>query len=198
MAHALPFFTGTCAVSAVHAQTAPIPSSAQVQSSLTQALVGKWTGVLEYRDYSEPAGSQKRVELPTWLTIAPGAGGLVLTYTYDDGPAKILAERENLKLDLSAKTYTIDASVGVDTEVHTSKIDGVERLKDGRGTLVLLGPGMDNNKPAEIRITWTVRRNLLSWLEEVRPANSSEAFVFRHRYLLTRADVPAPTVPQPK
>ncbi len=32
---------------------------------LQPALSGDWVGVLEYRDYSEPAGSTKQVQLPT-------------------------------------------------------------------------------------------------------------------------------------
>jgi hypothetical protein len=185
--------------SVVHAQSTPAGAPAQAQTSLTQALVGQWTGVLEYRDYSEPADSPKRVELPTWLTVTSRPdGSLGLMYTYDDGPGKILQEADTLKLDLGARSYAVTSSAGVDAKVQTFRLEGEDRLKDGRGTLMLVGPGLDNNKPVEIRTTWTVRRNLLSWLEEIRPAGSSEPFAFRHRYLFTRHDAPAPTTPLPK
>lgn len=65
--------------------------SAQAQTSdraLTAALLGRWVGVLEYRDYSEPPTSTKRVQLPAWLTIRPVPEGVFLESTYDDGPSK--------------------------------------------------------------------------------------------------------------
>ena len=82
---------------------------------------------------------------------------------------------------------------GSDATVERYKIEGLDRLKDGRDKLSLLGPGRDNNKPAEIHTSLTIGRNLLIWLEEVRPAGSSEPFVFRHRYTFTRADPPPQT-----
>ena len=53
------------------AQTAPAPTATQPAQELSRALTGDWTGVLEYRDYSEPPASAKRVQLPTWLSIRP-------------------------------------------------------------------------------------------------------------------------------
>ncbi len=47
----------------------PVTSPEPTKSALTQSLVGDWVGVLEYRDYSEPLTSTKRVQLPTWLQI---------------------------------------------------------------------------------------------------------------------------------
>jgi hypothetical protein len=178
--------------SAQSPQTAP---NAEMQASLTQALVGKWTGVLEYRDYSEPPDSPKRVQLPTWLSIRPAPEGIFFDYTYDDGPNKTVFSHSALVADLPNRTYKV---FGTDAVVESYTITNPEALKDGRGTLILLGPGTDNNKPAEIRTSWTIRRNLLSWLEEVRPAGSSGPFVFRHRYVFTRAEVPAPVIPLPK
>jgi len=60
-------------------------SAAQSQligTKLRGALVGSWVGTLEYRDYSEPATSTKRVKLPTRLTIAPSAADLSFSYIY--------------------------------------------------------------------------------------------------------------------
>ncbi len=61
-------------------EAVPPPGSSAVQSQLTAALVGRWTGVLEYRDFSEPPTSQKRVQLPTWLTIRNQPQGLGFEY----------------------------------------------------------------------------------------------------------------------
>ena len=164
-------------------------ASARAQSPLTAALTGRWTGILEYRDYSEPPSSTKRVQLPTWLTIVPAAQALNLQYTYDDGPSKIVQSTETLTLDTQKKTYTTQDA---EHPPQSLTIAGLDQLKEGHGTLILTGPVTDNNKLADLRTTWTIRRNLLSWLEEVRPAGSADPFTFRHRYTFTRADPPTP------
>lgn len=176
-------------------QQAPSPAATSQQAALTQALLGRWTGVLEYRDYSEPPTSNKRVELPTWLTIRSAPEGLLLDYTYDDGPAKTVFSHSALAVNLESRTYKV---LGTDAVTESYTVTNPEVLKEGHGTLALIGTGMDNDKPAEIRTTWTIRRNLLSWLEEVRPAGSTAPFSFRHRYLFTRAEAPPSSAPLPK
>lgn len=146
--------------------------------------------MLEYRDYSEPAGSTKRVQLPTWLTVAPAADGLHFTYTYDDGPNKVLEEKDTVVFDAWQERFRAMENGHAWVEYAVAGLAG---LKEGRGELVLTGAGTENDKPAEMRVTWTVRRNLLSMLEETRPKGSEEGFAFRHRYVFTRADVPAAT-----
>jgi hypothetical protein len=178
------------AVLAQGASPAVAPQSLSLDQALQQALTGRWTGVLEYRDYSEPAGSTKRVQLPTWLTIVSGAEGLRFVYTYDDGPNKVLEEQETVVFDFAAKTYK---AMENGHAWATYAVAGLDALKDGRGELVMTGPGTENDKPAEMRVTWTIRRNLLSILEETRPAGSAEAFAFRHRYVFTRAEAPSVT-----
>jgi hypothetical protein len=165
----------------------PASPSAPVQRSIEQALTGNWVGVLEYRDYSEPPTSTKRVQLPTWLTIAPAATGLTRHFIYDDGPTKTVEDTDAVSVDVVASTYT-ETEAGKTPQVqHVSGYDG---LKNGHGDLVLTGTGTDNGKPTETRTTLTLRRNLLSWVLEVRPAGSAEPFVFRHRFTFTRAQAP--------
>ena len=171
----------------------PAVSATATQAALTNALLGHWTGVLEYRDYSEPATSPKRVQLPTWLHIGTQPEGLRFEYTYDDGPSKVVFSNDTVVVDTGARTYRV---MGTDNLAESYTMTGVETLKDGRGTLMLTGTGKDNDQLAEIRTTWTIRRNLLSWLEEVRPAGSTEPFTFRHRYTFTRAETPAPPIPR--
>lgn len=166
---------------------APSSNLAQIESDLRQALLGQWTGVLEYRDYSEPPGSTKRVQLPTWLTVTKEAGVLTEHFVYDDGPGKTVESSQTITLDVGSKTYTEQEA---SKPAQTSRVAGFETLKDGRGEIILLGHGLDNSKLAETRTTLTIRRNLLSWLDEVRPANTQEPFTFRHRYTFTRAVAP--------
>jgi len=176
----------SCAVSA---QTAP---ASQIQTDLRNALIGDWVGVLEYRDYSEPPTSTKRVDLPTWLSITANGPALSEHFIYDDGPAKTVDSTDTVTLDPAAGLYT-ETSAGKAAQVY--KVTGYDKLKSGRGELVLSGAGTDNDKPAEIRMTLTIRRNLLTWTEETRPAGSSEAFAFRHAYRFTRAKAPTVTSP---
>jgi hypothetical protein len=116
-----------------------------------------------------------------------GGGGVREHFTYDDGPTKTVEETEIVGFDPEASTYS-EAEAGKPAVVY--KVTGYEKLKLGRGDLVLIGTTTDNDKPAESRITLTIRRNLLSWTEEVRPAGSSEGFAFRHRFTFTRAVLP--------
>jgi hypothetical protein len=168
----------------LHAQT-----PAQTQSELRQSLSGQWTGVLEYRDYSEPPTSTKRVQLPTWLTITPSGESLSEHFIYDDGPTKTVEETDLVTLDIAASTYS-ETDNGKPAQVY--RVTGYDKLKSGRGEIILTATTTDDDKPAETRITLTIRRNLLTWLEEVRPAGSSEPFVFRHRFTFTR-DMPPKT-----
>jgi len=169
---------------AIHAQNAP---TAQIQSDLQQTLSGNWTGVLEYRDYSEPATSTRRVQLPTWLGITPEGSSQTWHYLYDDGPYKLVEETDTITFDPSTSTY---AESDNGKPLHTYRVTGYTDLRSGRGQLVLLGSGTDNDKPAETRITLTIRRNLLTILEETRPAASTDPFAFRHSFTFTRANAP--------
>ncbi len=150
-------------------------------SDLASALKGSWAGTLEYRDFSEPAGSTKRVKLPTWLTIEPTPAGLAFHYTYDDGPGKTVTETETIQIDAATATYRI---AGKDTY----RITGLETLHSGRGTLTLTGPGKENDKPVEVRTTIRIGRNILEMQRET--AAPGEPLVFRHAYTMVRTEQP--------
>ena len=165
------------------AQTAS--ASRTPPAALNVGFAGEWTGQLQYRDYS----SDQRVFLPTWLTIVadPGGHSLRFAYTFDDGPAKVVRERLLVELDAAAKTVTTSDPDKTAEAAHVFGATGFEQFAQrGRGTLVLSGTDTDNGKPADVRITVTLYRNLLTWLKETRPAHSTEAYVFRDQYTLTR------------
>lgn len=168
------------------AQTTAAAVATQTGTELQSAMSGDWTGVLEYRDYSEPATSTKRVKLPTWLNVKQTTTGLTFHYIYDDGPNKVVDETLNISFDVAGSTLRITNDKG---HVETYKVDGYNGLRNGRGDLTILGPTIDNDRPAECRITIGVRRNLLTWNEEVRPT-SQVPFAFRHSYVFTRAQAP--------
>jgi hypothetical protein len=175
----------------LNAQTLATDPPPKIQADLSQALTGNWTGLLEYRDYSEPATSTRRVQLPTWLSITPAGGRLVEHFIYDDGPTKVVDETLNVAFDVAAARYTITNDHHV-AEVY--KVAGLDSLHAGRGSLVITGPTLDNGRPAETRVTLTLRRNLLTWTEENR-AVATEPYAFRHSYTFTRAQPPEVTKP---
>jgi hypothetical protein len=154
-----------------------------VVSAIGAALVGDWVGVLEYRDYQ----SDGRVKLPTWLDVRSEGQGLRFHYVYDDGPTKVVQESELATFDADKATYTVLSKPGEAETVYT--IAGLEKLKSGRGTLILTGAGTDNDRAVEVRTTLKIGRNVVEMLRETRLPG--EEFKFRHVYTFTRKAVPA-------
>lgn len=87
--------------------------------------------MLEYRDYSEPAGSTKRVQLPTWLSISSAGNGLGLHFVYDDGPTKTVVEDDVWTFDPVAMSFS-EAANGKPAQVYA--VTGFAGLKSGRGS----------------------------------------------------------------
>ena len=177
----------SCVVVQCGVSETPVPAQAQLRGS----LLGDWVGVLEYRDYSEPVGSTKRVDLPTWLSVTAAADGQqTWRYVYDDGPAKTVTETDVVTFDTAKESYE---SAENGKRAQTFAVKGYAGLKEGRGVLVLTGNGTDAGKPADLRETMTIRRNLLEVLEETRAAGSGDGFAFRHVYRFVRRDAPVVT-----
>jgi hypothetical protein len=170
---------------------APAPASVQQSTALADlqhALSGSWVGALEYRDYSEPATSTKRVKLPTWLTVQPAGADLRLTYVYDDGPTKTVIENSTVRIDPVAAHFTFLDDKG---KVEDSlSIAGWAQLHQGRGTLTLTGSSIDNGAAADVRVTMRIGRNILEITREAAPTGQPP--VFRHTYTFVRAIPPSP------
>ena len=157
------------------------------QQEISAAMIGLWAGTLEYRDYSEPAGSNKRVKLPTWLTISEAGNALRFDYIYDDGPTKTVKESSLVHIDTALATYTdLDLS---QKPQSTYKIAGLGEIRQGRGVLTLTGPGLENGKPVEVRTTLRIGRNILEILRET--ALAGQPMAFRHSYTMVRTVNPA-------
>jgi len=142
-------------------------AQAPALSDVQAALVGAWTGTLEYRDYSEPETSTKRVKLPTWLTVEAAGADLHLHFVYDDGPGKTVIGNESVHFDAAATAM----------------------LKEGRGLAIVTGTGTENDKPVRTQTTWRIGRNILEILEETAP--EGKPLAFRHAYTFVRATPPA-------
>ncbi len=160
-----------------------LPASSSNSSGLNQNFTGEWVGQLEYRDFQ----TNQRTFLPTWLSMAPSSDGnaVTLAYTYDDGPTKVV--REESTLTLAPATHS--ATLGPAKQPDTYTVAGLEEFaKLNRGTLILTGPGKENEKPVDFRITLTLRRNLFTLVKESRTAGAD--FQFRDAYTFTRRDQP--------
>jgi len=165
-----------------HAQSLPATAT-----ELRDALVGEWVGTLEYRDYSEPATSTKRVKLPTWLKVEPAQGtDLRFRYIYDDGPTKTVKEVSVIGIDTSNSLYTISDLAGKIEDSYT--ISGLAQLRSGHGTLTLTGKGTENKVLVEVRTTLRIGRNILEITRET--AAPGQPFAFRHAYTFVRAAEP--------
>jgi hypothetical protein len=180
---------GACAP-APTAATTPAPAAATTPAAappaaarnpLYQQFLGPWTGHLEYRDFQ----SDEQVFLPTWLTITEGGDALQLDFIYDDGPTKVIRERMRLKLDGAA-----EISSDRDQTRERYQVSGLDEFaKLGRGVLTLTGTGQENDRPVDVLIKLTLRRNMFTLRKETRAAG--EPFRFRHGYAFTRAAPPS-------
>ncbi len=161
------------------------PSSSSAQSFLTSReqiyseLTGQWTGTLEYRDFQ----SNERVLLPAWLEVRSSADGksIEFSYTYDDGPTKTVTEKSKITIDDGARQFTVTSDRDQSADVF--RIDGNEQ-KGKRIKLTLSGGGQENHKPADVRITVMIDRNLYQFTKETRSAG--QQFMFRDGYTFTR------------
>ena len=143
-------------------------------------LSGQWRGTLAYRDFS----SDKRVTLPTTLEAAPIAYGqsVRFSFTYDDGPGKIVRDGYTVSLDLAEKILTKDSKDGVDRYRITAQSPFASRAPL-RWTL--WGRGEENGALVDVKETLSVSSNALTLLRETRPKGG--AFAFRHVYTFQRA-----------
>lgn len=164
----------------------PAAEPPKTSGDIQRSLSGNWAGVLEYRDFSEPPTSTKRTRLPTWVSVEPAGEYLRFRYTYDDGPNKIATSTEVVQFDAVAARYQIRGEDG--SAQDTARIQGLESLKEGRGTLVLNGDGVENDAKVKVRTTFRIGRNILEITRESGPDGAPLAF--RHAYVLVRSAVP--------
>jgi hypothetical protein len=162
-------------------------SSAPSREQIYGGLTGEWTGQLEYRDFS----TDEHVRLPTWLEVKPAADGrsLRFTYTYDDGPTKIVTESSTISIEPATSKFTITSDRN-----HSSDTYQIQDVKNGtrRMQFTVEGSGKENDKPAEVRITIAIERNLYQFKKETRQAG--QEFTFRDGYIFTRRN-PAQKAP---
>ncbi|MBB6249666.1 S41 family peptidase [Nitrospirillum iridis] len=143
---------------------------------LAGALAGDWTGTLDYRDY----GSDRRVILPTRLSVTTDGGTARLSFTYDDGPGKTVRSQETWSLEGDGQALVMD-----DGERH-QRYDVLER-RGGPGpgdlTLVAQGTGVENGHPVGLRVILARRGGTVS--VTTLSAGPGQPYLMRHAYWLS-------------
>ena len=155
----------------------------QLAASPLAPTVGLMRGELEYRDYQ----SERHVKLPTWVHTSPigNTGAFRVRTVYDDGPGKTIYSPDEVRV---VGNEWLEGSGGEDgatsSEQTTLRIASRRAVPSGQ-QFVLLGSGMDDNKPVAFRYTVTMGRNVSRRLKEFRLAG--KAWEYRHEYRLSRA-----------
>ncbi|QJR37671.1 S41 family peptidase [Gemmatimonas groenlandica] len=145
--------------------------------ALLARTTGLMRGSLVYRDY----GTGRMVTLPTVQHVAPigGSDAFRVRTVYDDGPGKTIYSTDVVRVD--GDRVIEGAPGGVqDTLTIASRRETAEGLE-----LVLLGRGMDNNKPVEFRYTWTLGTATVRKLKEFRVPGAT-TWEYRHVYAFSR------------
>ncbi|MEO7772788.1 MAG: hypothetical protein ABIX19_17310 [Gemmatimonadaceae bacterium] len=167
------------AIVTLHLAVAPLVAQTVEAARVHAALVGHWSGTLEYKDYRDPT---KRVTLPTIIDVTPrSAGGTSLHVVYDDGPGKTVVSDDRFVIADDMRSF--DWTGVKDTVPEVFRMISV--TQDG-GTIRMVGErdGSDNDAPATLRETFTITVRELVVVKEVRPAGGT--FSFRHTYRMTR------------
>ncbi|MGB8325581.1 MAG: hypothetical protein WCE52_21660 [Candidatus Acidiferrum sp.] len=92
-----------------------------------------------------------------------------------------------MSIDAKTATFQVSAHGGKLSESYLNC--GLDEFKKaGRGTLMLSGAGMENEKKVDVRITIRVARNMYTYQKETRAPGGE--FLFRDGYTFTRREVP--------
>jgi Peptidase family S41 len=139
-------------------------------TTLADALKGRWSGTLDYRDY----GNDERVVLPTVLD----ADGLSLAWTYDDGPGKTVRSTETWSFDATGQTVTIDGG----KSQSTYRVSEFRKSADGALTTVLDGTATEKGRSVMSRTILTLSKGTLRITQLSRTPRTP--FLMRHSYEL--------------
>ena len=151
----------------------------QAAHALTVAMIGLWSGTLEYRDYR----SDRRVTLPVTLRVSETSPNvLAFAYEYDDGPGKIVRSSDRITIDPAARTYRIQNSDG--TYDATFTVQGLAEFGAASRSVVLLGKGDENGVAVDLRITITADGASMTMLRESKQPGGD--WLFRNQYTLRR------------
>jgi hypothetical protein len=149
------------------------PTIADPTLLIAQALSGRWTGTLDYRDYS----NDQRTTLPAILN----GKDLTLNWIFDDGPNKTVRSSENWTFDESGQSLNITQN----GKVQPYRVAELRISPDGKGvTMVLDGQTIENDKKMIARLILTKSAAQLRLTKMTKQAG--EPFLMRHSYEMMR------------
>ncbi|HQS68840.1 MAG: hypothetical protein B7Y36_08785 [Novosphingobium sp. 28-62-57] len=139
---------------------------------VAKALAGDWAGTLDYRDFRKDT----RETLPTLMQ----SDGNVLSWTFDDGPGKIVRSAETWAFDPTGQTLATTSGKNAPDQWRVAE---ARVSADGAAlTVVLDGVGQEGGRPVITRKILTRDGNRLRITKQTRVAG--EPFLMRQSYEL--------------
>ena len=169
--------------------TGAAPASAQATMTIAEArqsLVGRWEGKLEYRDYQ----ADRWFGLPVKVEVRDGGDGVTLLRIadFDDGPSTGVVRVTTVSMLGADGRSETSASFrkGRAVELQKAELNLAGGGADQRWTLVELIDGMDDDRPAQIRLTTRRDGTSLVTLKEVDfQDDKTTAWLVRNRTTLS-------------
>lgn len=147
-------------------------TTADTAAVLAKALAGKWTGTLDYRDYS----ADTREALPTTMQ----SDGQALAWTFDDGPGKTVKSSERWTFDATGELLAITAGTNAPEQWRVMES---RASADGASlTIVLDGASIENGRKVLARKILSRDGDRLRITKQTRVAG--EPFLMRQSYEL--------------
>lgn len=147
-------------------------TTADTAAVLAEALAGKWTGTLDYRDYS----ADTREALPTMMQ----SDGQALAWTFDDGPGKTVKSSERWTFDATGQLLAITAGTNAPEQWRVMES---RASADGASlTIVLDGASIENGREVLARKILSRDGDRLRITKQTRVAG--EPFLMRQSYEL--------------
>jgi hypothetical protein len=154
---------------------------------LLAGLTGEWEGALGYRDYQ----SNEMFELPVFTTVRLAEDGrtTIRTSRFDEGDAPDVLIVSVSAFDTQSGLYeTAGFRAGRAMTVTREAVRLTEPVRDAEHwRLVFTERGMDDDRPAEIRVTMTRNGDELLSVKEVDYLeDAAVVFEFRNQTRLSR------------
>lgn len=151
---------GLAALAAPAAAQQGLPPAREFLAS----LAGRWEGALQYRDYQ----NNKLYEIPvkTTVSVTPDRGTVIQLSDFTDPGRQVYVVSTAITDDRGTREIaTFRAGRGMSTSKQSVRVQRAEGPEDW--TIIVEETGEDDNKPANIRETWTRKGAELTTLKEV-------------------------------
>ena len=137
---------------------------------------GRWTGTLDYRDFT----SDRRVVLPTTAVATRRGAAGDLALVFDDGPGKTVRSAQSWQLLADGRLQIHDG----DNDEQMSVVEFRAGTQPGEATLVARGHGLENGAAVDVRLVVARRGDRLSISRST--ALPGELLLLRDVYLFQR------------